>query len=799
MRFLSLLAIPIYAFAASDPNYRALRDGAPAEVLRTDNIELKRDVGIITLKTGQLAFLPPVLNRPAVAVFVGQGGFRLKPAIPIEEHYLTMVTGKPAFEEAFESAVFFFSDGTYDEVKKQGSTMPLDPHAADVLKSLRDKLRKDRTFGDIGNVEAELLGELYNPKRGASFRAYLHGKKYSDLRFFMVPSGALPAVQSPEETALINVDAGGDKAGIWYLSHLATEWAKSTISSSEDKRDIGANHYRIDTTVGKGGDLEASTEMEFTAVMQGARVLRIDLLPSLRVRKVTDGKGRPVDFIQESTKADDSFHVVMPEPLEAGTKYSLRFEYDGNKVIRNEGGGNFSVMARTSWYPNVNSFLDHATYDLKFRAPKQDTLVSVGKLVNESKDGGTVVSEWKSDVPIAVAGFNYGEFKKKSVSDPLAKYDLEVFTTKDVPDTLKDLGALPGGVESESAGTMTPSAMAQNALADAQNSMRVFQKMFGDAPYGRLAITQQPAFSFGQSWPTLVYLPVSAFLDSTQRWQMLGGNAFKFAQFIQEVTPHEIAHQWWGHMVGWASYHDQWLSEGFAEFSAGLFLEATEKHAEGQKFWDRLQVEITEKNNYGISANDAGPIWLGQRLNTPKTEGAYQRLIYPKGAYLLQMIRMLMWDDKTGDQDFSAMMKDYVKTYLYKNASSEDFIAVVQKHMKPVMDLDGRHSMDWFAREWIYGTSLPKYRMEYSLKPGPNGNTHFAAKITQSDVPPDFLMRVPIYLDFDGKVIRAGSMVLRGNMTTSEIAVDLPRKPKRVLLSANHDVLAAETVVKETP
>ena len=273
MRLFPLALIPLCAFA-DDPNYRALRDGAPTEVLRTENVELRRDTGTITLKNGQLAFIK--------AVFTGDGIFRLKPAIPIEERHLTLVTGKPAIEEGFESAVFFFSDGTYDEVKSQASAMPLDPRAAGVLKSLRDKLRKDMTYGDIGNVEAELLGELYNPKRGASFRAYLHGKHYNDLRFFMVPSGALPSVQSPEETALVNVDAG-DHAGIWYLTHLKSEWEKNTANSSEDKRDIGATHYKIDTDVAKGGALAATTEMEFTAVMDGARVLRIDLLPSLRV------------------------------------------------------------------------------------------------------------------------------------------------------------------------------------------------------------------------------------------------------------------------------------------------------------------------------------------------------------------------------------------------------------------------------------------------------------------------------------------------------------------------------------
>jgi peptidase M1-like protein len=754
---------------AADANFQALHEGVPTETLRMENVELRRDKGSLTLKNGQLSFVKAVQDRPVIAVFTGEGVFRLKPEIPIEANYLVRVSGKPEVEEAFDSAVFFFSDATYDEVKKQASAMPLDPRAAQVLKNIREKVK----------IEAEILAELYNPKQNQSFRAYLHGKKYNDLRFLVVPSGALHGIQAPEEVALENVDP--EKGGIWYLAHLQGE----VPDSAENKREVLATHYLIDTDVAKGGALSATTQIDFTAVMAGVKVMRVDLLPSLRVKRITDDKGREMTFIQGS-----SVHVILAAPLEAGKKYSLKFEYEGNKVIRDEGGGNFSVVARESWYPNVNTFLDHATYDLKFRIPKRFTLVAVGKLVSESKDGDTAVSEWKSDVPIAVAGFNYGEFKKKKVTDEQAKYDLEVYTTQNVPSSLAPF---------EHQMALTPSAMAQNALVDAQNSMRVYQQIFGEAPYGRLAVTQQPAFSFGQSWPTLVYLPVSAFLDETQRWTLMGAEAFRFSEFILEVTPHEVAHQWWGHMVGWASYHDQWLSEGFAEFSAGLFLEYTQKGPEVQKFWERLHTEITEKNNYGNSANDAGPIWLGLRLSTPKTAGAYRRMVYPKGAYILQMIRMLMRDDKTGDQDFSDMMKDYVKTHLYQNATSESFLAVVAKHMKPIMDLDGSHNMDWFKKEWIYGTDLPKYRLDYSLKPSADGKVRLTAKLTESDVSPDFVMRVPIYLDFDGRVIRMGLILMHGNMTTPEINVDLPKRPKRVLLSANHDVLAAETVVKEIP
>ena len=67
----------------------------------------------------------------------------------------------------------------------------------------------------------------------------------------------------------------------------------------------------------------------------------------------------------------------------------------------------------------------------------------------------------------------------------------------------------------------------------------------------------------------LVYLPLSP--TRIPPGGCFGSN--KFTCFVQEVTPHEVAHQWWGHAVGWASCHDQWLSEGFAEFSAGFSAE----------------------------------------------------------------------------------------------------------------------------------------------------------------------------------------------------------------------------------
>ena len=187
----------------------------------------------------------------------------------------------------------------------------------------------------------------------------------------------------------------------------------------------------------------------------------------------------------------------------------------------------------------------------------------------------------------------------------------------------------------------------------------------------------------------------------------IGGDSYRFSHFIQELTPHEVAHQWWGHIVGWSSYHDQWLSEGFANFSASLFLQFTHKNPEKYlQSLERSRDAILEKNNHGLRPNDAGPIWMGQRLSTRRTPGAYGKLIYAKGGYVLHMLRSIMNDRKTGDQPFIVMMRDFVKTHFNKNASTESFKKVVEKHMTKRMDLDGNGKMDWFFDQWVYGTAV---------------------------------------------------------------------------------------------
>ena len=142
---------------------------------------------------------------------------------------------------------------------------------------------------EIDNVDAELLARLYNPAHPAFFEAFIKGAHHKDLRFIVKDrGGALAAIDSPEEVALVNNDPGGMEDGILYLSHKLAEYKSGTASSSEDKRFVSARKYSIETAIGNNDHLTSAARIEFGTVLAGERVLRFLLLPNLRVARVTD-------------------------------------------------------------------------------------------------------------------------------------------------------------------------------------------------------------------------------------------------------------------------------------------------------------------------------------------------------------------------------------------------------------------------------------------------------------------------------------------------------------------------------
>jgi hypothetical protein len=434
---------------------------------------------------------------------------------------------------------------------------------------------------------------------------------------------------------------------------------------------------------------------------------------------------------------------------------------------------------------------------MTFRYPNKYLFVGTGAPVEpDSRDGDLSVAKWSSGkTELDVAGFNYGRFKRKEIADKESGYNVEFYANIEVPDEIKQIQQEIDRLESQgyktmtTLGSVTTTAMADSALADAQNSVRIYNMFFGKLPYTRIAMTQQPAANFGQAWPTLVYMPYLAYIDTTQRAQLLGtrGGTDTFWRY---VAPHEIAHQWWGHIIGWASYRDQWMSEGFAEFSASLYVQLIRGNDKFIDFWEDQRRLITQSSaaTKDRKPYTVGPITQGFRLNSGRTGPISRFLIYPKGAYVLHMLRMMMYKQGQGggDTKFQEMMKDFVQTHYNRDVSTEDFKAIVEKHMTKEMDIARNGKMDWFFNQWVYGTEIPAYKFEYNV----SSDGMLNGKLTQSGVSDDFIMAVPIYVDMGKGWGKLGSATIIGNSTIEIKNVKLPAVPKRMAACAMNDVLA---------
>ena len=788
------------AKANQDPVYQSLRQHGKGEDFAgnyavVNNLKLKRDAANFTLKSGELYFITPVEGRVTAAVFIGDGELSLVPPTDVEKNSIKIFTGEGAITEQFTKLVLRFSDKTFDEIKSSpNATMKTGGPAASQARSafrdnqelVRKRLRDNR--------ELRTLFDVYNPNREGFFTAFIDGKRFNKLVYVLEPLGVPGA--TPEEVALFSY--GETDGGLWLAFHREEEYKKGIALSSQDNRLIDITRHEIDAAI-KGTNLAATDRITFRSLQAGTRVVPFDLYGPLRVSKVQDGEGNDLSFVQESKDEDSDFGVIMAKPLEAGQTYTIAVQYGGNDALRDSGGGNFILIPRSTWYPgnaNVLYAEDRAIFDMTFRYPKNYTFVGTGSPVGpDTREGDLAVAKWSSGkTELAVAGFNYGKFKKKVINDKDSGYDVEFYANVEIPDELKAVQQEIDRLESQgmktmtTLGSITTTGMADAALADAQNASRIYNMYFGKLPYTRLAMTQQPAYNFGQAWPTLVYMPYMAFIDTTQRAQLLGtrGGTDTFWRY---VAPHEIAHQWWGHIIGWDSYHDQWMSEGFAEFSASLYVQFIRGNDKFIDFWEDLRKQIVEatpatkdRKPYTI-----GPVTQGYRLNNGKTGGAARYLIYPKGAYILHMLRMMMYaQNKGGDARFQAMMKDFVQTHFNQDVSTEDFKAIVEKHMTPEMNIDNNGKMDWFFNQWVYGTQVPAYKLEYNVA----SDGMMSGKLTQSGVSDDFVMLVPLYIDMGKGWAKLGSARITGNSSIEIKGVKLPAVPKRVAVCAMNDVLA---------
>jgi hypothetical protein len=167
-----------------------------------------------------------------------------------------------------------------------------------------------------------------------------------------------------------------------------------------------------------------------------------------------------------------------------------------------------------------------------------------------------------------------------------------------------------------------------------------------------------------------------------------------FDDYPEFFLAHELAHQWWGQAVGWRNYHEQWLSEGFAQYFAALYAQ----HSRGD---ERFASMLRQFRRWGLQQSDDGPIYLGYRLGHIRGDSRiFRALVYNKSAAVLHMLRRLI-----GDEEFFRGMRRFYDSARFRKVGTDDF--------RMAMEAEAGHSLERFFDRWIYGSTLPHLKFSY--------------------------------------------------------------------------------------
>jgi Peptidase family M1 domain len=722
------------------------------EIDAANRIELHRGDVELSFEQGKLAFLQAFEGRVTGAVFFGRGHVLAAPRDPVEKQQLAHFWGAPVLDQDFTSACLRFTDSTGDELLHQFREAEVSPFPDSSFAA-----RWDTPLASLNPAQSlRVLFDSLSQNPQPYFSAAIDG----------VTTGPFDVILDParRESFLLGQpksSAGRTFYDVW-VSYRPAGAAPPPVP-------FHASRYSIDTAILPNNSLEAKTEIRFRAETGGERLLPLQLSHLLNIQEITGEHGEALTFFQNegmtlrerSTRGNDLLYVVLPAAPPRGATFTLRFRYRGN-VIEDAGNGVLYVNARESWYPHFGDAADFSDYDLTMHWPRRLRLVATGVKLDEREDGDFRVGHWRTDNPASVAGFNLGDYAFASLA--AGTHSVEVYANHMLEQALNnrfsaptfDVSRMPSlvGPEGQSAANLMPLIPTTPSPADAlkqlgreiDSSIRFYENFSGPFPFQKLGVSQIPG-TFGQGWPGLLYLSTFSFLPPAAQ-QRAGLTERGQEQFTELVPFHEVAHQWWGNVVGWSSYRDQWINEAIANYLALLFADSQKNANHSLRVWlagyrQRLVEKLPGAEQ---PAAEIGPLDLGARLSSSKSPEGFEQLIYSKGSWVIHMLREMLRQPGAKDPDarFMALLRKLASKYAYRALSSADLQHEIESVMTPAMDLDGGRSMEWFFEDWVRGTGIPHYRVEFSVQHAEKAFV-VRGKLFQTGVPRSFLAPVPLY------------------------------------------------------
>src|SRR5208337_516394 len=373
------------------------------------------------------------------------------------------------------------------------------------------------------NLAARILADLSDPSsRGlflADFKAEHAGSLLYHISWNRDPL-FFPEARTDEEVQLIHYNLN-NYSELWAGFHLGDEYR---LPTRPEHRKLLAHcrSEKIAAEISDSNHLSATATLDYEVPGGSPRLLPLQLRGVLRISSVTDGSAKKLAFIQEDRKLDNDPWALLAEPAAADKTYILKIDYAedstrDSRIIFQQGSGLYYVTSRESWFPSFGAFDDRTMFTLHLRSPKKYKLIATGRLVSSEKQHDALETDWETEVPYSVVGFNYGDFVEKSHSDP--NLTVTAYSGREVPDELRGLQSALDLADLQRAGHSNANVAGQlgittggfNTAANAGyaanvsfQALKLFEYYYGALPFKNISVTEQPIRGYGQSWPTLI-------------------------------------------------------------------------------------------------------------------------------------------------------------------------------------------------------------------------------------------------------------------------------------------------------
>lgn len=556
------------------------------------------------------------------------------------------------------------------------------------------------------------------------------------------------------------------------------------IDASFEPRGVGRESLGARPTL-LGCWIEAAARLA-VRVRAPLKSLTLHLAEELEIHSVTSNELGALLFFRMTGR--DDVIINLPAEAPAGTEFTILIRYAGlleadeleeNWIGRRRfldvgGTATYGIPERRylytnagHWYPQPPSS-DYATATMTLAVPADYGVVASGDPA-------------AGNPPVAPVGEQEGWRTFSFVTVQPARYLSCLITRFAVGGAPQSEVAMAGDPPPALAGAAYDSLVLAVEANDfgldyvperariAADILRFYASLVGDVPYpaftlalvdSRLPGGHSPAYFAVLNQP----LPIHGRLMQT--WST---DPVAFNEYPSFFLAHELAHQWWGQAVGWKNYHEQWLSEGFAQYFAALYVR--EAHGE-EAFVDVL----SQLRRWSLRHSDQGPVYLGYRLGHLEDEPrVFRALVYNKSALVLHMLRRLV-----GDPVFFRGLRRFYGEMRFDVAGTDDLIRAFEAEA-------GRPLDDFFVR-WIHDFDLPQLRFDHRTEPRPEDPDGRDLVLRfQQDGP---LFEIPVTVTLNYRSGAAESLIVVVKDRTTEQRVPLQGALRSVEVNEDNAALA---------